>query len=243
MVVWGCVVKVALYMRVSTEDQHIDNQRPSLVAMAAQRGHEVVGEYVDEGVSGTKLERPGLDRLMREAAQGKFGAVLVWAVDRFARDGSFSGGLRLMGQLEHCGVKLVSYQETWLDTTGPLAGPIAHLVLKLAEEERERTRRRAAEGRARVKHQLKERGFIVSRSGQVRHSLGRPGKTPPEPTVAAAVELRRQGKSWRAVCAGLAHMRAGEFEAATIRRAVLSRCGGKDPKAAPDAVCEGAAKG
>jgi DNA invertase Pin-like site-specific DNA recombinase len=50
---------------------------------AASRGWQVIGEYVDHGVSGSKESRPALNRLMSDARQRKFDILLVWKIDRF----------------------------------------------------------------------------------------------------------------------------------------------------------------
>jgi Resolvase, N terminal domain len=65
-------VRVGLYARVSTERQHergtIGSQLEALRVAARADGHEVIEEFVDDGYSGARLDRPGLDRL-RDAAQ------------------------------------------------------------------------------------------------------------------------------------------------------------------------------
>ena len=71
--------KVALYVRVSTPDQHVESQLYDLRELASQRGFEVVHEYEDRGISGTKARRPGLDALMADARRKKFSAVAVAA--------------------------------------------------------------------------------------------------------------------------------------------------------------------
>ena len=76
--------RVALYLRVSTVDQHPETQVLDLRQLAAQRGFEIVEEYTDT-ISGAKAKRPGLDQLMADARRGKFDVVLVWAFDRIAR--------------------------------------------------------------------------------------------------------------------------------------------------------------
>jgi len=76
--------RAALYLRVSTVDQHPETQVHDLRQMAAQRGFEIVSENTDR-ISGVKARRPGLDDLMRDARRGKFDVVLVWASDRIAR--------------------------------------------------------------------------------------------------------------------------------------------------------------
>ena len=75
--------RAALYMRVSSLDQHPETQLHDLHQMASQRGYEIVQEYVDR-VSGAKAKRPGLDQMMADVRRGRFDVVLVWASDRIA---------------------------------------------------------------------------------------------------------------------------------------------------------------
>jgi DNA invertase Pin-like site-specific DNA recombinase len=77
--------KAAIYVRVSSPDQHVESQLYDLRELAAQRGYEIVHEYEDRGVSGTKARRPGFDALMADAHRKKFSVVLVAAFDRIAR--------------------------------------------------------------------------------------------------------------------------------------------------------------
>ena len=56
--------KCALYARVSTPEQHVESQLCDLRKLAVQRGFEVIGEFTDVGVSGTKARRPGLDAML-----------------------------------------------------------------------------------------------------------------------------------------------------------------------------------
>jgi DNA invertase Pin-like site-specific DNA recombinase len=64
--------RAALYMRVSTVDQHPETQLHDLRQLATQRGFEIIEEYTDK-ISGTKAKRPGLDQLMRDAHRGRCG--------------------------------------------------------------------------------------------------------------------------------------------------------------------------
>lgn len=79
--------RVAIYARVSTSDkgQDVDMQLRELRAYAALRGWTIATEYVDEGISGTKVSRPQLDAMMSAAKLRAFDTVLVWKFDRFAR--------------------------------------------------------------------------------------------------------------------------------------------------------------
>ncbi len=68
--------RAALYMRVSTVDQHPETQLHDLRALAAQRGFQIVQEYTDK-ISGTKARRPGLDQLLYDARRGQFDVLLT----------------------------------------------------------------------------------------------------------------------------------------------------------------------
>ena len=69
--------KAAIYVRVSTPDQHVESQLYDLRELAAQKGYEIVSEYEDRGVCGNKARRPGLDAMMGDARRKKFSVLLV----------------------------------------------------------------------------------------------------------------------------------------------------------------------
>jgi len=123
---------VALYLRVSTVDQHPETQLHDLRAMAHQRGFNIVAEYTDR-ISGTKARRPGLDDLLRDARRGHFQVVLVWASDRIAR--SVRHFLEVLDELNHLSIEFVSFREN-LDTGGPLGRAVVIIIGAIAELER-----------------------------------------------------------------------------------------------------------
>ena len=110
-------MRIALYARVSTFDQRPETQLESLREYAQARGLTVVGEFVDEGVSGSKTRRPALDQVLAAAHRREFDAVLVWKLDRLGR--SLSHLIRVVETLGTVGVDLVSLGDPGLDTTGP----------------------------------------------------------------------------------------------------------------------------
>ena len=79
--------RAAVYARVSTlgHGQSPEMQLVELREQCSRRGWQIVGEYVDAGVSGANDRRPELDRLMQDAHKRKFDVVTVWKFDRFAR--------------------------------------------------------------------------------------------------------------------------------------------------------------
>src|SRR5207302_7606029 len=78
------MMRAVIYARVSTCDQHNEIQVRELTEYVQRRGWELVSVYQDT-MSGAKVSRPGLDRLMADARQRRFDAVLVWKLDRFGR--------------------------------------------------------------------------------------------------------------------------------------------------------------
>jgi DNA invertase Pin-like site-specific DNA recombinase len=127
--------RVAVYARVSTTNhgQDVSMQIWELRQFAEARGWQIVGEYVDSGVSGTKDSRPELNRLMADAHKRRLDVVCVWRFDRFAR--SVSHLLRALETFKALGIDFVSYSEQ-MDTSTP-AGKMVFTVLgAVAELER-----------------------------------------------------------------------------------------------------------
>jgi DNA invertase Pin-like site-specific DNA recombinase len=124
--------RAALYMRVSTVDQHPETQLLDLRQLAAQRGFEIIQEYTDR-ISGAKARRPGLDQMMTDARRGRFDVVLVWASDRIAR--STRHFLEVLDELNRLNVEFVSFREQ-IDTGGPLGRAIVVIIGAIAELER-----------------------------------------------------------------------------------------------------------
>ena len=124
--------RAALYMRVSTLDQHPETQLYDLRQMAGQRGYEIVHEYTYR-ISGAKARRPGLDQMMADARRGRFDVVLVWASDRIAR--SVKHFLDCLDELNRLGIEYVSFREN-IDTGGPLGRAIVVIIGAIAELER-----------------------------------------------------------------------------------------------------------
>jgi DNA invertase Pin-like site-specific DNA recombinase len=125
--------RAALYVRVSTLDQHPETQLLELQQLAQQRGWTVVREYRDHGFSGVRVRRPALDNLLADARQGKFEVVAVWACDRLAR--STKHFLEVLDELGHLNIDFVSFREQ-LDTAGPLGRAVVIIISAIAELER-----------------------------------------------------------------------------------------------------------
>src|SRR5262244_2624726 len=147
----------ALYMRVSTKGhgQTTDTQALALREYAQRRGFEIIGEYRDEGISGSKDSRPALDRLMADARARKFDVIVVARFDRFAR--SVSHLLRALEEFNHLGIGFVSLSES-IDTSTPMGKMIFTVLGAVAELERNLIQERIHMGVQRARKQGKAFG-------------------------------------------------------------------------------------
>src|SRR5208282_5503924 len=140
--------KAAIYVRVSTADQHVESQLYDLREFAAQRNFSVVKEYEDRGVSGSKARRPGLDALMADARRKRFDVVLVAAFDRVARN--VRHFLEVLDELNHLGIEFVSLREN-IDTGGPLGRAMVVIVGAIAQVEKQAIVERVKAGMRRAR--------------------------------------------------------------------------------------------
>ena len=179
-------LKVAIYARVSTigNGQSPEMQLRELREYVERRGWTLAGEYVDAGVSGAKDSRPELNRLMEDAHKHRFGAVVVWKFDRFAR--SVSHLLRALETFKSQGIEFISFSEQ-MDTSTPTGRMIFTVLGAVAELERsliaERVRAGVRNARAKGKrlgrpkvlfntkrvNELREAGHSFA---QIGHELG-----------------------------------------------------------------------
>jgi DNA invertase Pin-like site-specific DNA recombinase len=140
--------KAALYVRVSTPDQHVESQLYDLRELAAQKGYEIVREYEDRGVCGKKARRPGLDLLMADARRKKFSIVLVAAFDRIAR--STRNFLQIIDELDGMGIEFISRREGV--ATGDAMGRLfVTIISAIAELERSLVVERVKSGMRRAR--------------------------------------------------------------------------------------------
>lgn len=129
------ITRVALYARVSTSNngQSPEMQLLELREYCRNRGWSVSNEYVDVGVSGTKERRPELDRLLSDAYRRRFGAILVWKLDRFGR--SLRHLVNTLAELEARGVAFVRLRDN-LDLSTPSGRLMFQIIGAMAEFER-----------------------------------------------------------------------------------------------------------
>ena len=159
-------LRCAVYCRVSTIDQQVDNQRIELRRYVEARGW-IATEYADVGVSGAKDRRPALDELIRDARRRRFDVLVCWRLDRLGRN--LRHLILLLDELQALGVAFVSLAEG-IDATTPAGRLQLHVLGAIAEFERARIAERVKAGLVRAKSQGKR--------------LGRPHRTVSEDVLA-----------------------------------------------------------
>ena len=188
-------MRVAVYARVSTTNgQSPEMQLSDLREYASRRGWEVFGEYVDNGVSGSRESRPELNRLMADAHTRRFDVVLCLKIDRFGR--SLRHLVNALADLNAYGVAFVSLRDN-LDLSTPSGRLMFQIIGAMAEFERSLIQERVKAGLRNAKLKGK--------------TLGRPPLTLDRERIA---RLRASGASIREISTQL------EVSTATIHKAL-----------------------
>jgi DNA invertase Pin-like site-specific DNA recombinase len=191
--------RVGLYARVSTHNgQDPEVQLQELRVFCERRGFQIVEEFVDKGISGSRERRPALDRMMVACRRRLLDAVIVYRYDRFAR--SLRHLVTALEEFNSLGIDFLSLHEG-VDTSSANGRLFFNIFASIAEFERELTRDRVRSGLAAARAKGKR--------------LGRPRSIADVDKIAS---LRASGASWRAIS------RQTGLSARTIRRAVLE-CG------------------
>jgi DNA invertase Pin-like site-specific DNA recombinase len=169
--------RVGIYLRVSTPDQTVENQRKDLMRVAEQRGWHVVGEYVDHGISGAKGrdKRPAFDRLAKDACHGKLDMVAAWSIDRLGRN--LGHLVQFTDELREQGVGLYLHQQN-VDTSTSVGRAFLQMAGVFAEFERSVIVERINAGIARARSQGKRLGrptTVTPKTEQLIRDLARSG--------------------------------------------------------------------
>jgi DNA invertase Pin-like site-specific DNA recombinase len=172
--------RAAIYVRVSTDEQSVENQEAELRATAERMGHEIIAVYRDKGISGAKGRngRPGFDAMHRDAARRRFDMVMAWSVDRLGR--SLQDLVGFLSELHAFKIELYLHQQG-LDTTTPAGKAMFQMMGVIAEFERTLIQERVRAGMARAKREGKHVGrppIAPELEQRIREALvvpGRPG--------------------------------------------------------------------
>jgi DNA invertase Pin-like site-specific DNA recombinase len=142
--------RIAIYARVSTSQQTCENQLKELRVVADRAGYQIVAEFVDEGISGSKgrQNRPALDQMLKECTRRRFDLVMCWDISRLGR--SVQNLIEIMNELQSLKVDLFFLQQG-MDTSTASGRMMFSVFGALAEYERELIRERVLAGQARAK--------------------------------------------------------------------------------------------
>ncbi len=145
---------VAIYARVSTQEQSPDMQLIALREFAEKRGFKIFREYVDV-VSGVSETREQYNQLFSDVRKRLVDVVMVWKFDRFARSTKML--LAALDEFHNLGIDFISYQEN-IDTTSAIGRVMLTLISAIAEFEREMIVARVKAGLHKAKLQGKRIG-------------------------------------------------------------------------------------
>jgi DNA invertase Pin-like site-specific DNA recombinase len=150
-------IRVAIYTRVSTDGQTVDNQLLELQSVAERHGWEVVEVFSDNGVSGAKgrENRAAYDALCKAAIRREFDVIMAWSVDRLGR--SLRHLVDFLGEIHAKDVDLYLHQQG-IDTTTPAGKAMFQMCGVFAEFERAMIQERVKAGLRRAKAQGKTLG-------------------------------------------------------------------------------------
>ena len=158
----SCMKRAVLYLRVSKNEQTIDNQRLELERVAAARGWKIVSVFKDEGISGAfgRGVRSQYDAMLKKGVQAQHDVVMAWDVSRLSR--SLSDLVQTLEELHACGIDLYLHQQA-IDTTTPAGKAMFQMCGVFAEFERGMLSARVKAGLNRAR----EQGRILGRPVKV----------------------------------------------------------------------------
>lgn len=187
-------VKAAAYARVSTLlGQDVENQLVGIRELCQNRKFDLMGEYVDEGISGKSERRPSLDRLLKDARLGKYKILVIYSIDRLGR--STKHLLNLIDELKHYGISIISIREN-LDFSSPTGQMALTMISAVAQLEAELISER-------IRTALAVKKILASKS----NNGWRCGRPPiAEETKQKVIQLRDQGMSIRKIASTLGNL-------------------------------------
>lgn len=141
-------MRCAIYSRVSTTSQTVDNQLQILREYANNKGYTIVNEFCDEGISGAKGrdKRPQFDALIKDATRKKFDIILTFSVCRLGR--SLSDLVSFLNEINSIGCNLYIHQ-SGLDSQTSSGKMLFQMIGVFSEFEREMIRERVIAGQQR----------------------------------------------------------------------------------------------
>ena len=175
--------QVAIYCRVSTDDQCCDRQERDLRAFAKRAGHKIVGVF-KETASGAKAERAERKKVMALAQARKIDAILVTELSRWGR--STPDLVQTLDDLHGRGVSVLALSGLSFDLSTSNGKLMRTIMAGIAEFERDQIRERVKSGLAAAKANGKK--------------LGRqPGQRPSDKKAKRVLDMHKEGLSYRLI--------------------------------------------
>ena len=162
--------KVAIYARVSTDSQTVENQLQELQEVAQRQGWVITNIFTDEGISGAKGrdKRPGYDALLKGVTRREFEMIMAWSVDRLGR--SLPHLVGFLGDIQAKGVDLYLHKQG-LDTSTPSGRMMFQMLGVFAEFERAMIRERIMAGLRRTTKKSGRKPMPNDRLEAIKRSL------------------------------------------------------------------------
>ncbi len=152
-------MRIALYLRVSSNEQNTENQLSQLEDFAKTRGWERAEVYKENESAWKSGHQKELARLLDDIRKGrrKYDILLVWALDRLSREGA-AAILNLVNTFKTYGVRVISYQEPWTEAPGEIGEVLYAIAGWVAKMESGRRSERTRAGLARAVREGKKLG-------------------------------------------------------------------------------------
>jgi putative DNA-invertase from lambdoid prophage Rac len=189
--------RVAIYCRVSTDDQSCERQERDLRAFAERAGHEVVGVFMEKA-SGAHNDRQERKNVMALAQTHQIDAILVTELSRWGW--STQDLVQTLDDLHGWKVSVLAQTGLSFDLSTASGKLMRTIMAGLAEFERDLIRDRIKSGMARAKAAIEENGHFVTKAGKTRKSIGRQaGERPSDKKIGKVLELHQEGLSYRLI--------------------------------------------
>jgi DNA invertase Pin-like site-specific DNA recombinase len=189
--------RVAIYCRVSTDDQSCERQERDLKAFAERAGYEVVGVFMEKA-SGARNDRQERKKVLALAQTRQVEAILVTELSRWGR--STKDLVETLDDLHNWGVSMLPLNGQSFDLNSANGKLMRTIVAALAEFERDLIRERIKSGMARAKAAIDRDGHFITKAGKKRLSIGRQaGERPSDKKAKRVLEMAKEGLSYRLI--------------------------------------------
>lgn len=143
-------MKTAIYARVSTRGQEVDNQLAVLTKWVTDRGWEIGDIYQEAESAWRSGHQREFSRMLAAVHKRKYDLVVVWALDRITRTGA-AAILQIINGINSYGCRVVSYQEPWTEAPGGMGEILLAITGWVARMESDRRSERTLAGLARAR--------------------------------------------------------------------------------------------